>query len=71
MGSPAFTHQVMHELGIGIDGGKDSLSMSARSDDGELCKCPGELTVSLYCGCRPETLSTAVIDSVVPRRARI
>ena len=49
--------EVMHELGVGIDGGKDSLSMSARSDDGELCKCPGELTISLYCGYHPAPLA--------------
>eukprot|EP00928_Gymnodinium_smaydae_P060420 TRINITY_DN4407_c0_g1_i1.p1 TRINITY_DN4407_c0_g1~~TRINITY_DN4407_c0_g1_i1.p1 ORF type:complete len:1358 (-),score=226.47 TRINITY_DN4407_c0_g1_i1:402-4424(-) len=49
--------EVMHTLGVAIDGGKDSLSMSARADDGELCKSPGELTISLYCGCPDVTLT--------------
>ena len=32
--------QVMHELGIAVDGGKDSLSMTARVEDG-VVKAPG------------------------------
>lgn len=49
--------EVLHILGVCIDGGKDSLSMSARADDGEMCKCPGELTMSLYCSCPDVTLT--------------
>jgi phosphoribosylformylglycinamidine synthase len=49
--------EVMHTLGVAIDGGKDSLSMSARTDEGELCKSPGELTISLYCTCPDVTLT--------------
>ena len=35
------------ELGPGIDGGKDSLSMAAQVD-GEIVKSPGELSMTLY-----------------------
>jgi len=62
--------EVMHELGVGIDGGKDSLSMSARSDDGELCKCPGELTISLYCGV-PDVTLTVTPDLKNPPGAQL
>ncbi|EKX40946.1 hypothetical protein GUITHDRAFT_159919 [Guillardia theta CCMP2712] len=48
--------EIMHELGIGIDGGKDSLSMSARVQQ-EVVKSPGEITVSLYCSCPDVTLT--------------
>jgi phosphoribosylformylglycinamidine synthase len=40
---------IMIELGPAIDGGKDSLSMAAKTDDGETVKTPGTLVVSLYC----------------------
>ena len=36
------------ELGVGIDGGKDSLSMAAKVGD-EVVKSPGELTLTCYC----------------------
>jgi len=49
--------EVMCTLGVAIDGGKDSLSMSARTDDGDLVKSPGEITISLYCGCPDVTLT--------------
>lgn len=48
--------EVMVELGLAIDGGKDSLSMSTKAD-GELVKCPGEITVSAYCTCPDVTLT--------------
>ena len=48
--------EVMIELGLAIDGGKDSLSMSSRAD-GELVKCPGEITISAYCCCPDVTLT--------------
>ncbi|GAM20022.1 hypothetical protein SAMD00019534_031970, partial [Acytostelium subglobosum LB1] len=41
----------MIELGIAIDGGKDSLSMAAKSPNGELVKGPGTLVVSTYVTC--------------------
>jgi phosphoribosylformylglycinamidine synthase len=38
---------LMIELGIAADGGKDSLSMAARVGD-EVVKCPGQVVVSAY-----------------------
>jgi len=35
--------QVMAELGVAVDGGKDSLSMTARVGDG-IVKAPGQCT---------------------------
>merc|ERR1711871_83760 len=39
---------MMIQLGISIDGGKDSLSMAAKVE-GETVKAPGSLTISAYC----------------------
>ncbi|KAM9996097.1 hypothetical protein ACTFIY_002271 [Dictyostelium cf. discoideum] len=54
-------HDVMVELGIAIDGGKDSLSMAAKApkSDGsqELVKAPGALVVSTYVPCDDITLT--------------
>ncbi|EFA75406.1 phosphoribosylformylglycinamide synthase [Heterostelium album PN500] len=47
-------HDTMIELGIAIDGGKDSLSMAAKapsSSGDELVKGPGTLVVSTYVTC--------------------
>lgn len=44
------------ELGPGIDGGKDSLSMAAQVD-GEIVKSPGELSMTLYVTCPDITLT--------------
>ena len=41
---------VMTQLGVAIDGGKDSLSMAARVGS-ETVKAPGDLVVSVYAGC--------------------
>ncbi|KAL6079298.1 phosphoribosylformylglycinamidine synthase [Balamuthia mandrillaris] len=41
---------VMIELGVSIDGGKDSLSMAAKVGE-ETVKAPGTLVVSGYCSC--------------------
>ena len=38
---------LMREIGVAIDGGKDSLSMAARVD-GKTVKAPGSLVVSAY-----------------------
>lgn len=40
----------MNELGIAIDGGKDSLSMAARIGK-DVVKAPGTLVVSCYAPC--------------------
>ncbi|KAJ9550402.1 hypothetical protein OSB04_014447 [Centaurea solstitialis] len=42
--------EAMVELGIAIDGGKDSLSMAARAG-GEVVKAPGNLVISAYATC--------------------
>lgn len=41
------TRNLMIDLGVAIDGGKDSLSMAAKVK-GEIIKSPGELTISAY-----------------------
>uniref|UniRef100_A0A452YE60 phosphoribosylformylglycinamidine synthase n=1 Tax=Aegilops tauschii subsp. strangulata TaxID=200361 RepID=A0A452YE60_AEGTS len=46
----------MIQLGIAIDGGKDSLSMAAQCD-GELVKAPGNLVISAYVTCPDITLT--------------
>jgi len=48
--------EVMVDLGIAVDGGKDSLSMSANAG-GEVVKSPGEITVSVYCTVPDVTLT--------------
>ncbi|CAL9083437.1 unnamed protein product [Musa acuminata var. zebrina] len=46
----------MIQLGIAIDGGKDSLSMAAHAS-GELVKAPGNLVISTYVTCPDITLT--------------
>jgi len=41
---------VMSQVGIAVDGGKDSLSMAAKAG-GEVVKCPGQLAISVYAMC--------------------
>ncbi|XP_043700632.1 probable phosphoribosylformylglycinamidine synthase, chloroplastic/mitochondrial isoform X2 [Telopea speciosissima] len=48
--------EAMIELGIAIDGGKDSLSMAAHAD-GEVVKAPGNLVISAYATCPDITLT--------------
>jgi phosphoribosylformylglycinamidine synthase len=59
------TRDMMIELGIAIDGGKDSLSMAALAPDGsggdETVKAPGELTISAYVTC-PDITKTVTPD---------
>lgn len=47
-------------LGVGIDGGKDSLSMAARCGE-EVVKAPGELTLTCYVTC-PDITKTVTPD---------
>jgi len=47
-------------LEVGIDGGKDSLSMAAKSGD-EVVKAPGELTLTCYVTC-PDIRKTVTPD---------
>ncbi|KAJ8675420.1 hypothetical protein QAD02_011206 [Eretmocerus hayati] len=48
--------EIMGELGIAVDGGKDSLSMAARLPGAEVVKAPGTLVVSCYAPCPDITL---------------
>lgn len=50
----------MVDLGIAIDGGKDSLSMAAQSS-GEVVKAPGNLVISAYVTC-PDITKTVTPD---------
>ncbi|XP_069762804.1 phosphoribosylformylglycinamidine synthase isoform X2 [Narcine bancroftii] len=50
----------MAELGIAVDGGKDSLSMAARVGQ-ETVKAPGSLVISVYAMC-PDITSTVTPD---------
>ncbi|KAM2960900.1 hypothetical protein FF1_030543 [Malus domestica] len=52
--------EAMIELGIAIDGGKDSLSMAAHVA-GEVVKAPGNLVMSVYCTC-PDITKTVTPD---------
>ncbi|MFV2073339.1 MAG: phosphoribosylformylglycinamidine synthase [Thermoanaerobaculales bacterium] len=60
---------LMLELGIAVDGGKDSLSMAARaplaSGGEETVKAPGELVISAYCTC-PDIGRTVTPDLELP-----
>ncbi|GFR89892.1 phosphoribosylformylglycinamidine synthase-like, partial [Elysia marginata] len=50
----------MQGVGVGVDGGKDSLSMAARVS-GEVVKAPGTLVISSYVGC-PDIRLTVTPD---------
>jgi len=54
--------EVMIALGVAVDGGKDSLSMAAKAPgETEPVRAPGQLVVSLYCGC-PDVTKTVTPD---------
>ncbi|XP_041358701.1 phosphoribosylformylglycinamidine synthase-like [Gigantopelta aegis] len=55
---------VMKQLGIAVDGGKDSLSMAARVGD-DTVKAPGTLVISAYVGC-PDITATVTPDLKCP-----
>ncbi len=65
---------VMEELGIAVDGGKDSLSMAALAptpEGGEeTVKAPGTLVVSAYATC-PDITSTLTPDLKLPKNGRL
>jgi phosphoribosylformylglycinamidine synthase len=61
---------LMIELGIAVDGGKDSISMAALAPDGETVKAPGELTISAYVTC-PDITRTVTPDLELPGRGRL
>ncbi|HSG81050.1 MAG TPA: phosphoribosylformylglycinamidine synthase [Gemmatimonadota bacterium] len=66
--------EMMLELGIAVDGGKDSISMAARAPgtDGqdETVKAPGSLVVSAYVTC-PDITKTVTPDLKLPGRGRL
>ena len=58
----------MIATGVAVDGGKDSLSMAAKSStgpDAELVKAPGSLVISLYAPC-PDVSATLTPDLKAP-----
>lgn len=59
---------LMRELGIAIDGGKDSLSMAARVGQ-EIVKAPGTLVVSCYAPC-PDVRCVITPDLKAPVAGR-
>ena len=65
---------IMTELGIAVDGGKDSLSMAARVTDAsgntETVKSPGTLVVSAYVTC-PDITGTVTPDIKRPGKSRL
>ncbi|XP_075034901.1 phosphoribosylformylglycinamidine synthase isoform X2 [Mixophyes fleayi] len=55
---------VMAQLGVAVDGGKDSLSMAARAG-AETVKAPGSLVISVYAVC-PDINATVTPDLKTP-----
>ncbi|XP_069680466.1 phosphoribosylformylglycinamidine synthase isoform X2 [Periplaneta americana] len=60
--------KVMTQLGIAVDGGKDSLSMAARVD-GDTVKAPGALVISTYAPC-PNIKQVVTPDLKGPARGQ-
>ncbi|MEW6054778.1 MAG: phosphoribosylformylglycinamidine synthase [Nitrospirota bacterium] len=65
---------VLRELGIAIDGGKDSLSMAAKvidaSGNPEIVKAPGTLVISAYVTC-PDITRTITPDIKKPGESKL
>ncbi|MBZ0157286.1 MAG: phosphoribosylformylglycinamidine synthase [Alphaproteobacteria bacterium] len=65
---------IMLELGIAVDGGKDSLSMAARvplpSGESETVKSPGTLVISAYATC-PDITKVVTPDLKAPGKGRL
>ena len=61
--------KAMIELGVAVDGGKDSLSMAAKVGK-ELVKAPGTLVVSVYAAC-PDVSLTVTPDLKHPGRSTL
>ncbi len=66
--------EMMIELGIAVDGGKDSLSMAARvphaAGEHEVVKSPGTLVISVYAGC-PDINKVVTPDIKRPDASRL
>lgn len=65
---------IMLELGIAVDGGKDSLSMAAKvmhpSGEVEIVKSPGTLVISAYAPC-PDITKVVTPDIKMPGKSRL
>lgn len=65
---------LMIDLGIAVDGGKDSLSMAAKvghgADDVETVKSPGTLVISAYAPC-PDITKVVTPDIKMPGKSRL
>lgn len=61
--------EALLQCGVGIDGGKDSLSMAARCGS-ETVKSPGTLVMTLYVGC-PDIKATVTPDLKLPGSGRL
>ncbi|TAL22297.1 MAG: phosphoribosylformylglycinamidine synthase, partial [Nitrospirae bacterium] len=64
---------IMLELGIAIDGGKDSLSMAAKvisGDKSETVKSPGTLVISAYATC-PDITNVITPDIKQPGKSKL
>ena len=64
---------IMFELGIAIDGGKDSLSMAAKivsKDKSETIKSPGTLVISAYATC-PDITKVITPDIKQPGKSKL
>lgn len=64
---------IMLELGIAIDGGKDSLSMAAKvlsAKNSETVKSPGALVISAYAPC-PDITRVITPDIKMPGKSRL
>ncbi|NIM51490.1 MAG: phosphoribosylformylglycinamidine synthase, partial [Gemmatimonadales bacterium] len=70
----AALHRILLDLGIAIDGGKDSLSMAAHAPDGtggdETVKAPGSLVISAYVTC-PDITKTVTPHLKLPGVGRL
>ena len=66
--------EIMLELGIAVDGGKDSISMAAwapgESGADETVKAPGSLVISAYSTC-PDVTKTVTPDLKLPGEGRL
>jgi len=66
--------EIMLELGIAVDGGKDSISMAARAPgeagEDETVKAPGSLVISAYVTC-PDVTKTVTPDLKLPGEGRL
>ncbi len=70
----AALRHILLELGIAVDGGKDSLSMAAHaagnSGTDEIVKAPGALVISAYVTC-PDITATVTPDLKLPGTGRL